>query len=351
MKYLGIAFSSAVIILAGAVAHHLRVPLGWMLGPLVAAAALSVLGMRFYAPIQGRKFGQLVIGTAIGLNMSPEVVARLLSWLPVMLVVTVLSILVCAAASVLFARIARVDTVSAYYAMLPGGLAEMASVGEAQGGRADVIALSQTFRVALTVLLMPPLVWLVLGNPEPAQPHDSALIDWPVLLMMLGFGTVVVHILIAIRLVNPWMIGSLVAASILTSLGLVEGHVPTVLLWIGQLFIGAFIGARFKRDILARLGRVAWGSALMLLVSGAVLMGTAAICAAIFPLGFATWALIMAPGGLAEMTLTAETMGLDIAIVAAFHIFRVFLVNAFGLAFWGWLDRVGYFRLLGVRRG
>ena len=53
----------------------------------------------------------------------------------------------------------------------------------------------------------------------------------------------------------------------------------------------------------------------------------AAVLAWAFSLPIATMIIATSPGGLAEMTITAQALQISVPLVVAFHLFRVVLVN------------------------
>ena len=103
----------AVPVLAGWLGSVLGVPLAWLIGPMVATAALAVSGRGVFAPVPARRFGQLVVGAAIGLGLDWTTVSAALAWLPLMLATALLSVVLTAAVSVAFARVARIDLATA----------------------------------------------------------------------------------------------------------------------------------------------------------------------------------------------------------------------------------------------
>jgi uncharacterized membrane protein AbrB (regulator of aidB expression) len=46
-----------------------------------------------------------------------------------------------------------------------------------------------------------------------------------------------------------------------------------------------------------------------------------------FGLPISTMLISTAPGGLAEMTILAQALGISVPLVVAFHIFRVLIIN------------------------
>ncbi len=62
-------------LLAALLAGHLRAPLPWMIGPLLAVVLVGVSGVRVETPAPFCNAGQWVIGTALGLYFTPAVLA------------------------------------------------------------------------------------------------------------------------------------------------------------------------------------------------------------------------------------------------------------------------------------
>ena len=130
--------------------------------------------------------------------------------------------------SVPFARVSGIDGRTAYYAMMPGGLSEMANIG-ARAGRACRADRPGAGRCAsaLLVCVMPPLI-VSLGihgdvedlrarQPTPAPRRRVALA-----LVRGAPASASQHWL---RLNNPWMIGALRRpGAVLTATGLIDGH-------------------------------------------------------------------------------------------------------------------------------
>lgn len=334
--------SAVLAVAAGYAADRAGVPLAWVLGPLVVAAGFAMSDRSPFAPTGLRRAGQLVIGASIGVKMTAAAVANLAAWLPLMIATAAVSILLAAAVSVALARYGRIDEKTAYFAMLPGGLSEMANVGAAQGARSEAIALSHALRVALAVLVMPALV-VAVGHQGHVVNAHADMLSLPRTAALLAGCLVGVQAMRLVRLNNPWMLGSLVAAAVLAGSGLVDGYLARPLVHAGQVFVGVAIGARFKRDIVEKLFRLTVVSGLLTLALGALLFGVAGLIAAVTPIDLASAALAASPGGFAEMAITAEVLSLDVTLVVAFHVARAFMVNGLATQALALLSRIGYF--------
>jgi hypothetical protein len=90
---------------------------------------------------------------------------------------------------------------------------------------------------------------------------------------------------------------------------------------------GLVLGARYERAFFARyrlfIPFALLNSVFILLAS----VTAGAALAWIFGLPVATMIIATSPGGLAEMTITAQALHISVPLVVAFHFFRVVVVN------------------------
>lgn len=336
---LRLAFGYAAATLAGFGASLIHLPLAWVLGPLAAAAAIGIAGMRLPAPTITRRAGQLIIGATVGLSMTGPVVAGLAAWLPLMLVTALFSILVSATFSTLLARFARIDGKTAFFAVLPGGLSEMGNIGAGIGARMEPIALIQALRIAVVVLLIPPLM-VAHGLYQAPEPMPDLAPEYVGLALLVSLsGALLAHLA---RFNNPWVVGALIATGILTAAEITQGRMPHLLFALGQVLIGYNIGTRFRRDSLRRLPRVAAIGIGIILLMVLVMALYALALNNIFNLDFAVAVLSSSPGGTAEMAATAQILHLPVALITAFHVVRAVLVNGFATYYWRGLTAIGY---------
>lgn len=240
----------------GWLASMASIPLAWALGPLAATAALSLCGVRVYAPLMGRRAGQVVVGAAIGLAATAETAASIIAWLPMMILIAFVMVGLGAFLSVFLARFARVDETTAFLAMMPGGMAEMANIGDKIGARADIVAIIQALRVAMVVLTLPAIATLLSAGAPWSIPAPQGYLGPEDILLVLAACLLAVALSRRIPLLaNTWLIGALIAAAVLASTGIVAGAMPPFLFAAGQYLIGIFIGARFTRSSLKALPR------------------------------------------------------------------------------------------------
>src|SRR4051794_28902933 len=240
----------------GWLASYAHVPLAWVLGPLIATALASIAGYPIFAPVLGRRLGQAIVGSSVGLNITATAVGILVMWAPWMVVTALVSILLSAMLSVPMSILSRIDHKTAFFSLTPGGLSEMANIGSVVGAEAEPIAVSQALRVALLVCLMPPLIIALGIDGGLVNQADQIRLSWPHVAVALLAGIVGVTITTLLRFNNPWTVGAILGTGAMAATGLLAGRMPGGLFSFGQFLIGLSIGARFRRESLVRLPRI-----------------------------------------------------------------------------------------------
>ena len=313
----------------GALFAWLRTPLPWMIGPLLVMAVCNFSGARLRSAPGGRQLGQLVIGTALGLYFTPLVARQVASSWPLLLVAALFAIALAWACGWFLSRVTDTDRTTSFFASVPGGAAEMAVLGERFGARVDRVVFAQSLRVLVVVITVPfALTYSGVHGADAYSPAPVPL-HWPELALLLAAAGTAGALATFARMPNPFMFGPLLAAIALTSNEVQLSSIPTWITNIGQLLLGCALASRFEREFLKGLGRYA----------GAVLASIvlAMLLAAAFSAGLAwltglpvpSLMLATAPGGIAEMCITAKVLQLGVPLVTAAHVTRVLiLVNA-----------------------
>jgi membrane AbrB-like protein len=131
------------------------------------------------------------------------------------------------------------------------------------------------------------------------------------------------------RLPNPYMMGPLLLSIALTAGGLVFSSIPSWLTNAAQVLLACNLGARFQQSFLREAPRfmaAVLASVALMLVFATVLAFGIAWLAGLLP---ATVLLACAPGGIAEMAITAKVLRVGVAFVTAAHVLRFVIVMLF----------------------
>ncbi|MEZ5627150.1 MAG: AbrB family transcriptional regulator [Rhodocyclaceae bacterium] len=322
-----IALTLCLATLAATSAQALGVPLPWMLGPLFTVALLRVCNIALHPMPGGRHAGQWAIGTSLGLYFTPATLALLVDHLLLVTLIAGGALVVGVLCALMTWRLARVDRPTAFFAALPGGASEMAVVAERFGGAVDRIAAAHALRVLIVVAVVP-LALSAAGahGTDLYQPLasrvDLARLPWLVAASLCG-----VAVLSAARMGNAWVLGPLLGVGTLTGLGMTLSALPAWAVNGGQLLIGCALGCRFSPAFFHAAPRflaAATASALLAIGLGAVI---AAGGAALSEAPLASLVLAAAPGGVAEMCITAKVLQLGVPLVTLCHALRVIVLT------------------------
>lgn len=310
----------------GALARLLNTPLPWMIGPMLAMAAGKLVKMELSSPRGGRQLGQILIATSLGLYFTPTVARQVLEYSPLMLLAAVAAVGLAYVCGWVVSRATNTDRTTAFFAMVPGGAAEMAVLSARFGAAVERVAVAQALRIMVVVLIVPSvLTWsgargLDIYQAQPTEVRAGGLALLVALTALGGF------MLSRFRVPNSWMLGPLFVSIALTVTEVGPSGMPHLLTNLGQLLVGCALGSRFDRHFLMEAhGYMAavLATILMALVISA-LLGAGLSWVSGIPV--ATMALATAPGGIAEMCITAEVLRLGVPLVTAFHVTRVILL-------------------------
>jgi uncharacterized protein len=313
----------AAAIVAGYACSLARTPIPWMLGPLFALALLRIGGAPVDAPPGARYVGQWIIGTSLALYFTPAVVRDVAGLWPLLLSGAAFAVALGYIAGLALARLAGIDRSTGIFASVPGGAAEMATLGERHGARTDRVAAAHSLRILLVVAVVP-FAFQALGvhgtdvyTPATGT-YDArgfALLIAATLAGCLGmqrFGTP-----------NAFVLGSLAVGIPLTAAGVELSSLPGVVSNAGQCLLGCALGARFRRDFLAGAPRFVAAVVATSLLSIVLSAAFGAALARLAGQPVATLVLGTAPGGIAEMCITAKVLQLGVPLVTALHVTRV----------------------------
>lgn len=320
---------------AALVCVWLRTPIPWMIGPLLATSLVSVLGAPTESWAPFRNTGQWVIGTALGLYFTPAVGALVASlwWAIALGIAWALMLGLCFGAWLRrlhaghLAHLTPAQLLSTtYFAGAIGGASEMTLIAERQGARTDLVAAAHSLRVLLVTLTIPFALqfWGVTGLDTLTL--GARDVQATGLLVLAGLTLVGALFMQWLGRANPWFMGALVVTMVITLAGVNLSAIPQPLSNAAQLVIGVSLGVRFTPAFVHTaprwLASVAFASFFMMGICA--LFGWALSQAT--GLHPATLLLGTAPGGIAEMAITAKVLQLGVPVVTAFQVCRLVAV-------------------------
>lgn len=311
----------------GALFSRLGAPLPWVLGSTSACAIGSVAGLPILAGSSTRRPMSAVLGVVFGSSFHPGIVEQARLCLLPLLILPVF--LACAAFLCIhyFRKVAGFDRATAYFAGVPGGIAEMVLLGAERGADERTIGLVHGARIFLVVFALPFLLRLT-HAPAAVDTAAVAGANGDLSLLLWGSGCILVGSAAGrwLRLPAWHLLGPLAVSAGLHLLGATDFRIPAWAVGAAQVGLGATIGCRFVGLTLRTLGR------LLLLSAGS----TAILLAVTVAWAVGVWqftgidpvllVLAYSPGGVAEMSMVALSLALEPTFVVIHHLVRVVIV-------------------------
>ena len=341
-----LAITLAIGGVAGWLAHLARLPLGYLLGPLLVVGAIAALGGRplgrpVTLPARLRFSFVPVIGVAIGGAFTPAVLAEAAGWGVSLLALALFVPMAHGLGYAIFRR-GGLAARDAFFGAVPGGLIESVQLGEEAGADVQLLTVLQFLRLILTIVAVPLLFWGLTGHAVGsasgvAMSEAGAVLSWRDGAVLVAAGFVGIAVGRGLHFPAWIMTGPLIASAVVHGLGWVQGVPPAWMVAATQIVLGAGLGARFVGVDHAMLRRAAG------------LAAVNALAALVLAFGFALglhWTigqpvtaafLAFAPGGLAEMSLIALSLQMSAVYVTAHHVVRIVLSVSIAKAAARWL--------------
>ena len=313
------AFGVAAI--GGFALDRVGVPAAWVSGATVSVAVATGLGFDLRLSPAIRDVVFVLLGISMGAGVTPDTIARLPHWPASLALLAVTVAGVIGGVYLFLRRVAGWDRATAFYSAIPGAMSYVMAMAVESSADLRRVAITQTFRIMVLVVLMPLLI-VGTGLGGSGAPLVRPPADVTELALLLGAG--VAGALAAHRAGIPagLMTGAFVISAVVHGAGLVHGNLPQEVLVPCFLTVGIVIGTRFVGTDRQLLMSSALASVGALGVAGVVsILGVVGVILTT-DIGFDAAALAFAPGGLEAMTALSFMMGADPAYVATHQVFR-----------------------------
>ena len=315
-----------VCIAGGSLFAALHTPLPWMMGSMLAMAAAQMSGAHLEVIPGARDVAMMVIGVSLGLYFTAPVVHEVSTYWPWFVALGVAAVGFGTASALLLSRLAGIDRATAYFGSMPGGASEMAMMGENHGAKPDRVAFAHSVRMLFVVTAFP--IGITAAGFHATDEYKAVTIPFDAagLAELLALAAIVGTIARKLRLPTAYMMGALFTSIALTVSGVVFSSVPTPLTNAAQVILGCALGSRFDATFLRTAPRfvAALIPSVVLMLTLAALVGATLAWSAGVYLG--SGLLAAAPGGIAEMSITAKVLRIGVAFVTAAHVVRYLIV-------------------------
>lgn len=319
--------------IGGLLLRKTKIPAGTLIGAMLSVMLFSSLSGNSTAyPSSVRILIQILSGLVIGTRFTRRDIKTLRTMiLPVIILITSLL-----AINVLFAfimeRMTSLSFMTSFFACAPGGVSDLALVATDFGAVMEHVALLQLFRLISVIIIFPPMIRSMLRIEIPASMASSCPIPKqettvskqyyvPTLVAaLLGGG-----LFVLLQIPAGPILGAILAIAIV-NLATDKAAYPRFLKTTVQIFAGSYIGSRITFQTLSE-GQVLLMPALILMIELFFMaFVTAWILHKVCRLDWATALFSSTPGGIQEMGLISDELGLETPKIVLMHTFRILAV-------------------------
>jgi len=268
----------------------------------------------------------------MGSPFTLQIAGQILGQLPGMLLSTLAIMTISLLVGWFTSRHTGVGLINGLLGSVPGGLSQMAVIcEEIDGADVAIVTLMQFTRVLTVVFTVPLLAIHGLAN-------DISGVMSVVIPTSLNPWTVALFIIVAIvsaglaRMINfptPYLMGPVFGTIALIMGGSTAPHLPAVIMALAQITIGIRMGADIEfaglknwRSIVA----YSFGGVITVI---ALSLGIDYILTKVYSISFLTAFIGTAPGGIAEMGITAIAVHADVSLVVSYQLFRLLFMLIF----------------------
>lgn len=311
-------------LIGGYIFSLLHIPIPWMLGPItVVMLAQFIYKGELKWSAQLRDLGVVMVGTVIGVRFNMDLFGNLGSILFCM--ITINAILIGGSIGIAYftSKWTKISMKAAILGAIPGGLAQIVVFAEEEKVKEiGVISYFQVIRLLLVVVSVP---FIVAAQVVSKQPSEAKLTITLVLLIVLAWGcsflTQRIHLPVAF-FTTPIIL--LITLQLITPISMPV--VPSFVMDVAQLLIGAHIGLMLKPDMIKLPVRVLVGGVLSAFALIALTFGSSFLMSFLMNTTYATSFLSTAPGGLDQMVVLADAVNSDVSLVSMFQTFRLLFI-------------------------
>lgn len=322
--------TAAIAFASGWLFYQAGMFLPWLLGPMFALLLLNQFtDMRLQWPKILRTAGLVLLGVQIGSSFTRNTIGLMWLDLPYMAFMTLAIVGLSLGLGLLFRRMADESLATSLLGSMPGGLSQMVVIAEeVESANVTVVTMMQTVRIFMVISIVPFLAVFLAGREPGELVPESFAFSWPLFITAIGAGLLVYWTMKKVRFPAAEVLAPIFTMALVQSLAgqhIVE--LPYWLVALAQVFIGANLGLQMEQireKMNLRMG-------MAIIVNNVLLIGFSVLIAYLLAAWlpeyiFLDFFLSAAPGGMAEMAITALASGGDVALITSFHLFRLFFI-------------------------
>lgn len=321
---------------SGLLFRRMKIPAGALIGALLSAMVFNA----FYPVIptypKDLRLGiQILSGMVIGTRFTQADIKTLKTMVLPVLILVVMLLTINMGFAYLMSSLTTLSFMTSFFACAPGGVSDLALVAADFGATMEHVALLQLFRLISVIIIFPPLIRKMIAPSERVlavkdiqasevqdNPNKQHYLSY-LISVATAFGGGISFVMLGVP--AGALLGSIFAIALL-NLATDNAAYPASFKPMVQIFAGCYIGSKVTFHTFME-GSVLLLPALILLVELFVMAFlTAFVLYKVCHLNWATAIFSATPGGITEMGLISDELGLETPKIVLMHTFRILAV-------------------------
>lgn len=328
----------AIATAGSALAIKCHIKAGAIFGAIAFTGAFSLISQRAVFLPECRTIMQIIVGVVIAGEISVSGLRQLRNYIGPGIFMTAFLLVLNLVIGFTVAKVTKLDLFTCLFAMIPGGMAEVSTIGAELGADLPMMAVFQTTRVLISYTLAPALIPIAAkrwgrtgcvvmdstGSQEgPKQNGSYRSLSVTFVLALIGGLT-------AKRLGIPAgsILGSMLVAipfKLITKQEYPTKRIKQIVQILVGTYVGSYVTFSFIKQVYRYLLPVVAG--VLVFLAGCGIMGY--LVHRLFKIDFSTAMFGCVPTGVSDMAIIASDLGGNGAQVIVLHLIRYLAVIAF----------------------
>ena len=316
-----ISFPSAIV------AEYFKIPLAWMLGPMLTISIATLSGLKLKMPKLALSVILVILGLYIGNYIDEKLLKQTHKWIGTSAIMFIYIMICIIFVSKYLEKFANYEKKTSFFSAAPGGLGPLVMLAEHEKSDISQVATSHLIRLIVIIAAFPFVVDQFANETILKDEQFNFLYQNHYELIYLVVASIILIFLFdRIKVPAPLLSGPLVASGILQISNIAYYQLPTQSIDFGLLILGASVGCRFAGKTLKEVYSNTKHSivATLLLVLFSVIAAYGA--SFIIDKNFFSLLLAYCPGGIYEVAVIAIAFDLDPEFVSFHHIIRLLMI-------------------------
>ena len=309
------------------VADYLKIPLAWMLGPMIVTSIAALAGLKVIMPKIALSSILIILGLHIGNYIDQNLFNQMINWIwtsVIMLIYIIVCILI---VSKYLQKFSGYGEKASIFSAAPGALGPLMILAENEKTNLSQVATSHLIRLIIIITVIPFIIVnntgsevLLLDNFDYMGQNHLKLI------LLIIASLFFIFIFDKIRVPAALLSGTLFASGLLQITDIASYKLPDASINFCLLILGASVGCRFAEKTVKEVANNSLHSIVATTIL--VLLGLVAAYVATFfvDTNILTLILSFSPGGIYEVAVIAIAFDLDPDFVAFHHIIRLLFI-------------------------